>query len=59
LSEYDNNNGMQDVCAVCRRTEDQAGKMIAMPNGMKVCTDCMNKMMEAASASTFKSDVGS
>ena len=46
---------MQDVCAVCHRTEDTAGKMVAMPNGMKVCTDCMNRMMQAASQIDFSS----
>lgn len=40
---------MQDVCSVCRRTEASAGKMVAMPNGVKVCADCMNKMMQAVS----------
>ena len=46
---------MQDVCAICHRTEDTAGKMVAMPNGMKVCTDCMNRMMQAASQLDFSS----
>ncbi|MBQ9643253.1 MAG: ATP-dependent Clp protease ATP-binding subunit ClpX [Lachnospiraceae bacterium] len=46
---------MQDVCGVCHRTEEQAGKMVAMPNGMKICTDCMNRMMQAASQLDFSS----
>ena len=29
--------------------------MVAMPNGMKVCTDCMNRMMQAASQIDFSS----
>lgn len=36
-------------CSVCRRSEDDAGKLVDLPNGLSVCPDCMQKMFDMAS----------
>ena len=33
----------EKICYVCRRPESKAGKMIDMPGGICVCTDCLQK----------------
>ena len=30
-------------CFLCRRPEEQAGKMIELPNNIHICSDCMQK----------------
>ena len=46
-SNTDNTNSNEDeyekICYVCRRPESKAGKMIDMPGGICVCTDCLQK----------------
>lgn len=46
----DEKQGDQDqyekVCAMCRRTESKAGKMIQLPGGLNVCGDCMQKAFD-------------
>ncbi len=37
----------EKVCFLCRRTESQAGKMISLPGGISVCSDCMQKSFDA------------
>ncbi len=37
----------EKVCFMCRRTESQAGKMISLPGGISVCSDCMQKSFDA------------
>jgi ATP-dependent Clp protease ATP-binding subunit ClpX len=36
----------EKVCFVCHRPESRAGKMIEMPNGICVCSDCMQKSFD-------------
>ncbi len=43
-----------EFCFVCRRSKEAAGKMIHLPNGVHVCSDCMQKMMDAASQIDFR-----
>ena len=43
--DHDPKNSLK-ACSVCHRTEDQAGKLVTMPNGMAICTDCMQKSMD-------------
>ena len=33
----------EKICYVCRRPESKAGKMIDMPGGLSVCTDCLQR----------------
>ena len=35
-----------EVCSVCHRTESQGANLIHMPNGMSICTDCMQKSFD-------------
>ncbi|MGN0335233.1 MAG: ATP-dependent Clp protease ATP-binding subunit ClpX [Lachnospiraceae bacterium] len=44
-------NEYEKVCFVCRRPESKTGKMITMMEGMYICPDCMQKTMDAVSAS--------
>lgn len=37
----------QNVCYMCRRTEDKAGKMIKIPNNICICSDCMQKTFDS------------
>ena len=34
-------------CFMCRRTEEQAGKLIQLPGGITLCQDCMQKSFDA------------
>ena len=36
----------QEICYLCHRTENEAGKMYHIPNNICVCEDCMEKTME-------------
>lgn len=36
-------------CSICHRSEHDAGKMVDLPNGLHLCPDCMQKMIDAAS----------
>lgn len=46
-SEEDDGKKKVDSCCICHRTESQGAKLIRMPNGMSVCTDCMQKSFDA------------
>lgn len=37
----------EDICYICRRPESSAGKMIRIYGGLTVCTDCMQRTMDA------------
>ena len=38
-----------DICYICHRTEEDAGKMYHIPGGMCVCESCMENTMESMS----------
>lgn len=40
-------DGYEKVCYMCRRPESKAGPMIAMPGGMNLCHDCMQKAFDS------------
>ena len=46
----------EKYCFVCRRPESKTGKMITMMEGMYICPDCMQKTMDAVSASPLNLD---
>ena len=48
-------DGSGEFCFMCRRSEDQAGKMVYLPGGLKICQDCMQKTMDMASKMDFQS----
>lgn len=37
----------EKVCFLCRRPESRAGKMIALPNNVCICSDCMQKSFDS------------
>ena len=37
----------EKVCFMCRRPESKAGKMIGLPGGIHICTDCMQKSFDS------------
>ncbi len=37
-------------CFVCRRPENTAGKLVTLPMGMKICTDCMQRTLDSMSS---------
>lgn len=39
----------ENICYVCRRTEDKVGKMVMMPGDMCLCHDCMQKAFDMVS----------
>ena len=51
--ETDDSNDYEDICYVCRRPENIAGKMISIYGGIKICTDCMQRTMDAMNSSGF------
>lgn len=51
----DNKNSADNYCIVCGRSEETTGKMVRLPNGMAICPDCMQKMMDAASNIDYQS----
>ena len=59
-SDAADQNGSEDeyekYCFVCRRPESKTGKMIKMMDGMYICPDCMQKTMDAVSASPLNLD---
>ena len=59
MSNFDQNNHTDkqhpSYCLLCHRSEQNAGKMIAMPGGISLCADCMQKMMEIAGSMDFSS----
>ena len=44
--DSDHPDHRMDACSVCRRTEIQGAKLVHMPNGMSICTDCMQKSFD-------------
>ena len=37
----------EKICSVCHRPESVAGKMIDLPGGFSVCSDCMQRSFDA------------
>ena len=48
-------DGSGEYCFMCRRSEEQAGKMVYLPGGLKICQDCMQKTMDMASRMDLQS----
>ncbi len=42
-----NEDEYEKICFVCRRPETTTGKMIDLPNGISICSDCMQKSFDA------------
>ena len=50
---HDGSSG--EFCFMCRRSEEQAGKMVYLPGGLRICQDCMQKTMDMASKMDLQS----
>lgn len=49
MSENNNqnkNDEYEHFCSMCHRPESQVGKMMSLPNGIYICTDCMQKSFD-------------
>ena len=47
MSDNNNDNSnYEEVCAVCRRTESVAGKMVKLQEGLCICSDCLQKSFD-------------
>lgn len=51
----DHEGGSGEFCLMCGRSEKQAGKMVYLPGGIKLCADCMQKTVDQASKIDFQS----
>ena len=49
----ENEKKTEHYCAMCRRPESTAGKMVEMPNHMYVCPDCMQRTFDMMQSSGF------
>ena len=47
-----------EFCFRCGRSDKQAGKMVYLPGGLKICQDCMQKTVDMASSMDFQSLMG-
>lgn len=45
--EEDDSKKKMDSCCVCHRTESQGAKLIHMPTGLSICSDCMQKSFDS------------
>lgn len=43
----DKQDGQEDICYICRRPESKAGKMMKLPTGIAICSECMQKTFDA------------
>ena len=46
-------DGYEKVCFMCRRPEIKAGKMISLPGGINICTECMQKSFDTMNNSNM------
>lgn len=49
----DDSSEYEKVCFMCRRPESKAGKMIGLPGGINICTDCMQKSFDTMNNSNM------
>ena len=47
------NADYEEYCYLCRRPESVAGKMLHMPNDLKVCNDCLQKTFNSINSTNF------
>ena len=52
---YDHEGGSGEYCLMCGRSEKEAGKMVYLPGGLRLCSECMQKAVDQASKIDFQS----
>lgn len=55
MSNHEQDNTHIRYCAICHRSEETAGHLVAMPGGLSVCPNCMQNIINAASTVDFQS----
>lgn len=55
-SPKEKNDGYEEICYICHRTESTAGKMIKIPNNITICQDCMQRTFDSMNKSGFHMD---
>lgn len=45
--EKEDDSEYEELCYVCRRPESKVGKLITMPGGLHICSDCMQKAFDS------------
>ena len=43
----------EEICYICRRPESKVGKMMKLPTGICICSDCMQKTFDAMNNTPF------
>ena len=46
---YDHEGGSGEFCFMCGRSDKEAGKMVYLPGGLRLCPECMQKTVDQAS----------
>lgn len=54
----DTDDGYEDHCYICRRPESATGKLINMYGGIKICSDCLQKTMDAMNSTPYMNPNG-
>ena len=54
--DRDYDDEYEKICYICRRPENKAGKMIAMPNHIFVCSDCMQRTFDSLNSGNINYD---
>ena len=52
---YGHEGGSGEYCLMCGRSEKEAGKMVYLPGGLRLCSECMQKAVDQASKIDFQS----
>ena len=52
---YDHEGGSGEFCFMCGRSDKEAGKMVYLPGGLRLCPECMQKTVDQASKLDFQS----
>lgn len=56
MSNYEQDNTTHiRYCAICHRSDKDAGHLVDMPGGLSICPDCMQKMVNMASTVDYSS----
>lgn len=52
-NNHDNTDEYEKVCYLCHRPESKAGKMISIPQGISICSDCMQKTFDSMNNGSY------
>ena len=55
-NKKNSDDGYEDICYICHRSEEKAGKMVHLPNNICVCSDCMQRTFDTMNSGDFDYD---